>query len=298
MSDVFSTFDTEVKSRHEEMLAELESISVDDLKAEGLSLTFGGKTFKFTDLEIVSDENVEEKLRKEFKEKLNTQQQRIRDKINSKINQLLILHQQKQQELDRKEAQMKKKYSKAAMMPDITEAHLLKGLSIVKGKENDELTWIYRGVYNPRFIVYNDTNVGDKVRKPIPSRLVSRMKKDMIILIKTKGSKITSVSTKKPTTRGLQLPSFQHYHQMGHGDCWGNWKYDKKWNHPDDILLCAKDAEAVLETINNNSLAIRNPAGLPRIETLIRNVKKVDEVEPSTVELEDNEELEDVWQTI
>jgi sensor domain CHASE-containing protein len=90
-------------------------------------------------LKIIQDESIEERLRKEFKEKLNVQQQRIRDKINSKINQLLLMHQNKQQELDRKEQQMKKKYSEAAMMPDITEAHMLKGLSVVKGSSNDEI---------------------------------------------------------------------------------------------------------------------------------------------------------------
>jgi hypothetical protein len=302
MSDVFSTFGNEVELRHKEMLDELESISVDDLKATGVSLSFGGKTFKFSDLEIVEEDTIEEKLRKEFKEKLNTQQQRIRDKINEKINQLLMMHQNKQQELDRKEEKMKRKYADASLMPEITEAHMLKGLSVVKGSRNDELIWIYRGVYNPRFIVIYDGNAYDgsrKKRKAIPARLVNRLKTDILILIKSKGKKITNVATKKLSQDGRTLPAFPHYHQTGNGDCWGSWHYEKDWNTPDDILVVAKDAEAVLETINQGSIANRGPAGMPRLSTLLKSVEKLNEVEPTTVEREGgNDEVDDVWQTI
>jgi len=300
MSDIFSTFDTEVKSRHKEMLDELESISVEDLKSEGVSLTFGGKTFKLTDLEIIEEDTVEEKLRKEFKEKLNSQQQRIRDKINEKINQLLIMHQNKQQELDRKEKAMKKKYSSVAMMPEITENHMLRGLSVVKGNTMDELLWVYRGVYNPRFLIVYD-NYNDKQRKPLPSRLVNRMKKPILLLLKTKGNKITNVSTHVSANNGDRtLPRLQHYHQTGSSDCWGSWHHQESWKTPDDILQCAKDAEAVLETINSGSYASRGPAGLPRTATLEKAVRDV-EVEdlPTTVERDGGNDIEDdVWQTL
>ena len=61
---VFSNFADEVQSRHKEMLDELETISIDDLKSDGVSLSFGGKTFKFTELEIIQDESLEDKLKK------------------------------------------------------------------------------------------------------------------------------------------------------------------------------------------------------------------------------------------
>lgn len=306
MSDVFNTFNAEVEARHKEMLDDLDDINLDNLKAEGVTLSFGGKTFKFTDLEIIQDENVEEKLRKEFKEKLNVQQQRIRDKINSKINQLLLMHQNKQQELDRKEQQMKKKYSEAAMMPDITEMHMLKGLSVVKGNANDELVWIYRAVYNPRFIVVYNSGRGSaydgsrKARKAIPSRLVNRMKKDILLIIKTKGNQVTTVATKELVSNGGRtLPVFQHYHQTGNGDCWGSWRHNKSWSTPDDILKIGKDAEAVLETINHGSLANRSPAGLPRVQTLLSAVEKLDEEQAQTVERDGGNTLEDdVWQAV
>lgn len=300
MSDIFSTFDTEVKTRHKEMLDELESISVEDLKSEGVSLTFGGKTFKLTDLEIIKEETVEEKLRKEFKEKLNSQQQRIRDKINEKINQLLVMHQNKQQELDRKEKAMKLKYSSVAMMPEITENHMLRGLSVVKGNTRDGLLWIYRGIYNPRFlIVYSDNN--SKQRKPLPSRLVNRMKKNILLLIKTKGKNITSVDTHVNSNSGDRtLPRLNHYHQTGTSDCWGSWTHQQTWETPDDIMQCAKDAEAVLETINSGSYANRGPSGLPRSATLEKAVKDIEHDDtPTTVERAGGNDIEDdVWQTI
>jgi hypothetical protein len=299
-ADVFSTFDTEVKQRHDEMLADLESIDVDSLKSEGVTLSFGGKTFKFTDLEVIQDESVEEKLRREFKEKLNSQQQRIRDKINAKINQLLLMHQNKQQEFDRKERQLKRKYEQAALMPDINESHMLKGLSVVKGTNNDELIWIFRAKYNPRFILVTG-NTRNKQRKALPSRLVNRMRKDMLILIKTKGKKITSVHTKKAENDGMRtLDDFPHYHQQGGGDCWGTWNHPRDWNTPDDIIRIAKEAEAILETINQGSIAQRGPSGLPRLDTILRNVEDVEPLsEATTIERQGgNDADDDVWQAI
>ena len=300
MSD--DIFTTEVSRRHEQMIQELESIDVDSLKSEGLKLTFGGKTFKFTDLEVIDDSDMENRIRSEFKEKLNTQQQKIREKINTKINQLLVMHHQKQQELDRKEAQMKRKYSEAAMMPDVTEAHMAKGLSVVKGGSNNELVWVYRAVYNPRFLIYyegNNYSDRSKKRKPLPARLVNRMRKDMLVMIKTKDKQILSIATRKLQTTGRSLEPFPHYHQQSIQDCWGNWKKPNRWDTPDDIIRIAKEAEAILETINHGSLAEHNPTGLPRMTTLIKAAEKMEDVvEPDTVERDGGSNTEDdVWLT-
>ena len=299
-TDVFDTFSQQVQDREKEMVDLLESISVDDLKAEGLSINFGGKTFRFSDVEIVNDETIEEKLRKEFKEKLNTQQQRIREKINAKVNQLMVMHQNKQQELDRKEAQLKRKYSTAAMMPEINESHMLKGLSVVKGSTNDELTWIYRGIYNPRFLVITEGYRSRKTRKAIPARLVNRMRREILIIVKTKGKQVTSVKTKQSANNGARtLPAFDHYHQTGTNDCWGSWRHANSWDTPDDILKIAKDAEAVLETINHGSIANRGPSGLPRLATLVKNCEDAEEVQATTVEREGGSDTDDdVWQAV
>jgi len=298
---VFSNFADEVQSRHKEMLDELETISIDDLKSDGVSLSFGGKTFKFTELEIIQDESLEDKLKKEYRTKLNEQQQRIRKKINTKINELLLMHQQKQQELDRKEQQIRLKYQNSAMMPEITEKHLLKGLSVVKGSNNDELTWIYRGIYNPRFVLVVDSNSFSraKSKKPIPARLVNRMKKEILIIIRTKKDQVTGVRTKKikmDNAHDSALPSFPHYHQTTSGDCWGSWSYSKKWSTPDNIMRIAKDAEAVLETINHGSIATRAPAKLPKLKVLLDAVEDVEGIEPTTVSADND--TEDVWQSV
>jgi hypothetical protein len=300
MSDVFNTFNAEVEKRHNEMIRDLESISVEGLKSEGLQLTIGGKTYKFTDLEVVENEGLEDKLRKEFKEKLNTQQQRIRDKINQKINQLLIMHQQKQQEMDRKEQQMKRKYAESALMPEINSTHFSKGLSVTKGSSNDELIWIYSGTYNPRFISMMSETYGsrNRVKKRIPTRLVDRLKRPVFIFIHTKKGTITSVLTKS-LSNGSFI-SFPHYHQTGTNDCWGNWKYNSRWEKPDDILRVAKDAEAVLETINYSSIASRGPSGMPRIQTIINAVESLPDVSKER-KVQDGgniSENDDVWSAL
>lgn len=300
MSD--DVFTTEVSKRHQEMIDDLESIDIDSLKAEGLRISLGGKTFTFKDVEIVADESTEDKIRAEYKDKLNQQQQRIREKINAKINQLLVMHQQKQRELDRKEEQMKRKYAETAMMPDVTQEHLCKGLSVVKGGSSNELLWVYRATYNPRFVIYypnNSYSRDNKVKKPIPQRLANRMKQDMIILIKTKDNHVLSVVTRNVKGSGRSLGAFPHYHQQTSQDCWGSWRYDKEWKTPDDIIRIAKTAEAVLETINHGSLAEHNPTGLPRMETIIKSLKDVDSVDDKIISSTNNSEAdEDIWNSI
>lgn len=302
MPEVFAT---EVNNRHKAMIEILESINVESLKSDGLQISVGGKTFRFGDLEVVDDESVEERIRKEYKEKLNQQQQRIREKINSKINQLLVMHQQKQKELDRKEEKLKRKYSQFSMMPEITNRHMIKGLSVVKGDSHNELIWLYRARFNPRFIIYypgdhySDSN---KVKKPLPSRLANRMKQDMLIVIKTRDNQVLSVVTRKVhATNRNSLSPFPHYHQQQSNDCWGSWKHPKEWSTPDDIIKIGKEAESILETINQGSLANQSPAGCVRINTIIKAVEKVDAIPDTiktTVDQNINDNDSDIWNSL
>jgi len=306
MSPTDDVFTTEVNKRHEQLIADLDSIDIDNLKSEGLRISLGGKTFTFKDVEIVADESVEERIRNEFRTKLNDQQQRIREKINSKINQLLVMHQQKQRELDRKEEQMRKKFAETAKMPDLDESYIARGLSVVKGRSNNSLVWIYRATYNPRFIIhYPNNSVSDrnKVKKPIPKRLVNKMKQDMLILVKTKNDQVTGVVTR--TLKGNS--PFPHYHQQTTNDCWGTWNYPQHWNSPQDILQIAKTAESILETVNQGSLADRGPTGLPRISTIINAIKDVDPVDEEIIKATSGRDLrrrnddsidEDIWSSL
>lgn len=288
------SFEQEVQERQLEMLEVLEAITLDDIKTTGLSLNLGGKTFRFSDMEVIEDENLEDKIRGEFREKLNAQQQRIRDKINTKINQLLTMHQQKQNELERKERQLQERYNNAAMMPDITYTHAKKGLMVVKNEGvHDELLWLFRGKYQAKFFKKS------RARKPkaIDATLRRRLVKDIIIKIRTKGSQIVEVTTQNPDA---SMSPFWHYHKMSNdSDCWGSWSRPSSWSTPDDIVFCAKDALAVLETINEGSVATSEPAGLPKIETVRGHLTTItkdfkDKLDgKKTKKAED----EDVWDT-
>lgn len=285
------TFEDEVQEHKDEMIEVLESISIEDIKTEGLSLNFGGKTFRFKDLDIVEEKSLEEKIRGEFRGKLNTQQQRIRDKINTKINQLLTMHQQKQNELDRKERQLQDKYNNAAMMPDITYTHAKKGLMVVKNEgSHDELLWLFRGKYQCKY--FKKT----RARKPksIAADLRRRLVKDIVLRIRTKGKQIVEVSTHNPDAN---MTAFWHYHKMSsESDCWGQWNHPERYDSPDDIIYCAKDALAVLETINEGSVAKDNPRGLPRLETVKNHLSDMNADFEDAVKGEQVED-DDVWST-
>ena len=290
MADVFDTFEEQVEQRHNEMIADLESISVDKLQSEGVSLSFGGKTFKFKDLEIIENESLEDKIRLEFRDKLNNQQTKIREKINAKINQLLLMHQQKQDELTRKEQNLKNKYKNTAMMPSISRDHFRKGLSVVKGTNHGELEWLFRANYKPKFmVIYEDGSAysgSKKQRYAIPTRSVNRLERPIVLQIITKGDQITSIKTLDPET----MSDFSHYHT----NCWGRWESwkNKRWSTSNDILAIMKEAEGVLETINQGSLATRAPSDMPKFATLLKDVEKYDKKQTTSI----NKDDEDVWE--
>lgn len=287
-------FEDEINDRKQELVGILESITLEEMETSGLSLNLGGKTFRFSGIEVIADENLEEKIRTEFRAKLNSQQQRIREKINTKINQLITIHQQKQNEFDRKERSLQAKYNNAAMMPDITYAHAKKGLMVIKGStsDHDELHWLLRGRYQVKFFKKSRAKKAKAIKRDLRARLI----KDIIVKVKTKGSGIIGVSTHNPNAT---MSAFSHYHQMTHGDCWGTWKHPSSWSSPDDIIACAKDALAVLETINEGSVAKDNPSGLPRVETVKNGLTttNIDFEDAVKGEVKGKVEEEDVWST-
>lgn len=285
-------FEDQVQERKNEMIEVLEGITLDEIKSSGLSLNFAGKTVRFSDMEVVDDDDLEEKIRGEFRAKLNAQQQRIRDKINTKINQLLTMHQQKQNELERKERSLQERYNNAAMMPDITYDHAKKGLMVVKNAGvHDELLWLFRGKYMVKFFKKS------RVKKPkaIEKNLRRRLVKDIILRIRTKGSQVVEVTTHNPDAN---MSAFWHYHKMdSESDCWGQWQKPSNWSTPDDIIYCAKDALAVLETINEGSVAKDNPRGLPRLETVRNNLSNMNVEFEDAIKGEEEIEDVDVWST-
>ena len=286
------SFKDEINDRKKELIDTLESITLEEMEASGLSLNLGGKTFRFSGVEVIEDENLEEKIRTEFRAKLNTQQQRIREKINTKINQLLTIHQQKQNEFDRKERSLQAKYNNAAMMPEITYEHAKKGLMVIRGEgsNHDELHWLLRGRYQVKFFKKSRAKKAKAIKRDLRNRLI----KDIIVKVKTKGSAILGVTTHSPNAT---MSAFPHYHQMTHSDCWGSWKHPKNWSTPDDIIRCAKDGLAVLETINEGSVAKDNPDGLPRIETVKNGLTTMNLEFEDAVKGSPEKTEEDVWST-
>jgi hypothetical protein len=84
-------------------------------------------------------------------------------------------------------------------------------------------------------------------------------------------------------------------------DCWGTWKNASSWSDPNDIIHIAKDALAVLETINEGSVAKDNPNGLPRLDTVREHLKTITKTMTKefkdAIGADDTIEEADVWST-
>jgi hypothetical protein len=235
----------------------LNEVDLDAIKSEGISLRAGNKIFK---LEVSLDQDlaIEDEIRNELKAKLSDRIKIIREKVNEKITEVSNFVNTIKIEYDRKEKDLKEQLKNATPMPNVNISHAKNGLSVVKGKDRNTLQWLVQGIFWPKYM--------DK--KPLDKKFSKKLLSNVIFLIKTNGDKIVSVETRQPI--GLNL--FQHYHQQLSGDCWGNWNPIRKWNSPNDIIKCAREAEAVLENINTASIAINNPRGMPRRDTVSRHI--------------------------
>ena len=240
----------------QEMFDCLDSADIDKLKSDGLTIRVGEKMLKLSLEREVSIPGIDE-LKKEFRDRLNTQQTAIKAKINQKIQEITEYHHQLKLEYKRKERELKEILAKSAPMPDVYEKHAKKGLSVVKGHRKGELIWLVHGVYWPK--TYDQVKIEPKFSK--------KMISPVIFEIHTTEDNVTNVSTRKP----IGLDYFSHYHQS-RPDCWGSWKYPHRYSSPDDIINIARQAEAVLENIHSGSIAEANPRGLPRQNTVKRHL--------------------------
>lgn len=245
----------------DEMFGYLDTIDVDKIKSEGLTIRAGEKVLKF---QVISETPIPEitEIREEFRTKLTEQLQKIKEKINTKITETSNFVSGLKREFEKKERELKDRLSRSQPMPDVFKEHAEKGLSLVKGRYKDELMWLVQGIYWPKFVD----------QKPLEGKFSKKMLTQVIFCINTKNNRVTGVSTRKPVDFGW----FSHYHQST-PDCWGNWKHATKYETPEDIIAIAREAEAVLENINLGSIADHNPRGLPRLTTVKRHVLKIDE---------------------
>lgn len=248
----------QIQESKNSMFSSLNDINIDSLKAEGVSIRVGDKLLKFSidKEESISDINI---IKEDFRNKLNKQQKRIKEKINNEIEKINNYHNSLKIEFERKEKELKKKLSLTQQMPNITYEDALKGLSLVKGHDQDTLCWLVYGVYWPKTLDF----------KPINLTFSKRLVSPVIYMIMTKGKYVTEVSTRKV----IGLEYFDHYHQNS-PDCWGDWKFKVKWTTPTDILTIGRQAESILENINSKSTTKSSPEGLPRINTIKNNIKR------------------------
>lgn len=230
------------------------SISMDSIISDGISLRVGNRLVKFTvDSDNVLD--VENEIRNEFKNKVSKRLEQLGDIIQTKMNEVSSIVSSYKREFDRKEKLLTDELKASAKMPNVSLSHAQKGLSVVKGNNKDEIIWLYKGIYYPRFID----------RKLIDPKFSKRLITNVVFVIRTENGSVKEILIKRST----DLSKFDHYHQMSNNsDCWGNFKWQRICNTPDEIISLAKEAEAVLENVNSLSLAQRNPSGLPRFETL------------------------------
>jgi hypothetical protein len=149
-------------------------------------------------------------------------------------------------------------------MPNITYDQAKAGLSVVKGHKDyrgdaDVMTWLYQGVYWPKFV---DS-------KPIDPKYAKRLISPVTLEIVTVKDRVRSVTVRKT----IGLAKFRHYHAMGgDNDCWGQWSIPTRWAEPTDILGIAQHAMGVLENVNTRSPGDQSPSGLPRLSTLSQHV--------------------------
>ena len=267
-----------------EMFEDLDGINVDEIQTNGITIRSGNKLIK---LQVALEEpvTIEEEIREEFRQKLAAKLQEIKNRLNTKVTEMVEMTSRIRIESERKEMELKEKIRQAKPMPEIGWIDAKHGISVVKGDRKDELIWLVRAVYAPKYVD----------RKPITPAYAKKLMTSIVIFIKTSGNKIVEVSTRK--NHGLDY--FSHYHQRN-PDCWGNWSYPREWRSVSDLIKVAREAEAVLENVNTGSIANSTPRGLPRRRTLEKHVSKRKSVDikldsDQTREGIENGMRDDVW---
>ena len=246
----------------QEMESTLDAINIDDVQSEGMTIRIGGKVVKLQVTEEVS--LPEDEIRAEYSAKLTEKLQSIKGILNEKMSEMTYMVEQNRQDFEEKERELQRRLSEANLMPNITYDQAKAGLSVVKGHkdhrgEEDCLTWLYQGVYWPKFV---DSN-------PIDPKYAKRLISPVTLEIVTLKDRVTTVTVRKT----IGLSKFRHYHSMGgDSDCWGQWQIPTRWGEPKDILAIAQHAMGVLENVNTRSPGDRSPSGLPRLNTLEQHV--------------------------
>ena len=260
---------------------------VNSINTNEMYISVGGANFKLQLVPNSETKSVVDIIKEEFREKINNKMKSIINTVNERLNEATTLVINAKAEFESKEYALRKQIENSVSMPEISYQDMKNGLSISKGSETNTIAWICQALYAPKFI--ND--------KPINPVYAKKIITPIRIVILTRGERVIKVSTLKL----ISGDEFDHYHQAS-PDCWGNWTIDSlKWKNSSDILAIAKKAEAILERINENSIARRNPSGLPTLNAIEKNlvsspVAKSTNVREESVRLGTPNTTEDVWQ--
>lgn len=240
------------------IFAKIDSFNPDGLKLDEVTIRMGGKTCKLVVVEEAPMPG-EKEIREEYISKIKDRLKGMQDFIQNKMVEMLSGIEATKDEFLRKERVLEERLANASPMPEVSWAHAQKGVTVSKGTSAGEVNWYVRGLYWPKR--YND--------KEIEASFGKKLMTPVTFLIRTRGKQVVSVSIRKVQ----DLSAFQHYHMMdSNNDCWGYWKHPTAWNTADDIIRIAREAEAVLDKINGDSIAQQNPRGLPMLDTLKRHL--------------------------
>ena len=264
ISRIDSDVDKVLKSKMDSIHMEIKDVDVDDIKTEGISVRLGNRVLKFV-VDKDTPISIEDELKEEYKKSIIKKLTDISKSIEIKVNSMSTYISNIKNDYEQKKRILNDKMQNVSLMPNVNIEHACQGLSLVKGAHADSLIWFVQGIFWPKY-------VDDGILDP---KWAKKMVTNVVFQIETDKDHIMRVSTRKP----LGLDYFEHYHQS-RPDCWGNWSHKSTWNTPEDIIHTGREAEAVLERINSDSMAVVNPRGLPRFQTLKRHIiPKTDEIE-------------------
>lgn len=259
--------------------------NIKDLISDGIQIYVGGHVVKFeiSDVEELPADKLKQDIKQQFQKKLEEIKNSINDKLYSLSESYESLREKLEDEIEKYKSENVK-----VEMPEITYDHAKRGLSVVKGNNQNELIWLFRGKYM--------VNTVDS--QHIEHELIKRTVKDVIVEIRTHDRNVVKVKLKKLH----QLDDFIHYHSTDEGasDCWGDWKYHQKWDTPDDIIDIGVRALNILKDVNTDSPGDEDPPGLPSISQLLASMTKRqmsdDESEDNNDEVsENNEGSSNLW---
>ena len=238
---------------------QVELSSLDNIKAEGISIRVGGQIVKFV-ADETQDISVEEEVRNELREQYNAEVDNLRESTNSLTEALKAEFLHRNKRLETKEEELAKRLREVATLPTVSEDFAHKGLSVSKCEGRGYL-WSYICVYAPKY-------VSNKIIDPT---FAKRLMTPIRIFVYTDDNwKATDVKLVKL----INCSKFQHYHSLDqYSDCWGRMKYSGELlDTPDKALMFFRNTQIVLETINRMSIGERAPKGLSRLATVEKHL--------------------------